>query len=74
MISASVGDSARLKELLSPRLPFGLPSGKMTMSGPYQPKHQASMQQYANSFVNAKISSPRISQDNTTALTSQLMP
>lgn len=35
MVSASVGDTNRMKDLLSPRLPFGLPSGKMTMSGPY---------------------------------------
>lgn len=27
-LSQSVNDSSRLKELLSPKLPFGLPSGK----------------------------------------------
>ena len=31
-MASSVADHSRLAELLSPKLPFGLPSGKQTMS------------------------------------------
>ena len=60
-------DEHRLKELLSPRLPFGLPSGKTIGPGSlinpnqsYKGYHQAS---YAANI--SAILSPRISQDDT---------
>lgn len=62
MLSSSVGDSKRLQELLSPKLPFGLPQGKQTQSGPYaQLKKQFASYGNSQSFIDQKISSPRIS-------------
>ena len=54
----------KLDELLSPRLPFGLPQGKNT--GSYAGKNSMTLNPvHAGSFVKGKMSSPRISQDDT---------
>ena len=72
VLSSSVNDASRLRDLLSPRLPFGLPSGKQTISNPYVAKNSFAL--HANSsIINAKISSPRMSQEET-QMNSQLMP
>ena len=81
ILSSSVDDSHRLRELLSPRLPFGLPSGKVTASingfptnnQGYTGKHNQALQ-FTNSINSFSFNaSPGISQDET-QLTSNFIP
>ena len=64
ILRSSIGDASRIKDLVTPKLPFGLPSGKMSQSTgqQYIGKNQhAALYGTTASFFNAKISSPRIS-------------
>ena len=65
ILRSSIGDASRIKDLVTPKLPFGLPSGKMSQSTGQQyigkNYQQAALYGTAASFFNAKISSPRIS-------------
>ena len=75
--SSGVG-STGLKEFLSTaRLPFGLPSGKMSQGSAMQPPPMAMKNSvlYAttHSFLDGKLSTSRISQDDT-QMTSQIVP
>ena len=77
-LQSSGAGSVGLKEFLStPRLPFGVPSGKMSqgagMPPPPMVQKQSVLYATSNSFLDAKISSSRISQDDT-QMTSQVVP
>lgn len=63
MRNNSISDSVKFKEMLSPRLPFGLPTGKLSQSINYEyaGKHQLGLNMASGSNIN----SPRISQDDT---------
>ena len=59
MKNSSISDSLKFKEMLSPRVPFGLPSGKLSQSINFEYAGKSRLNLNATSGSN--IHSPRIS-------------